>query len=532
MKIIPRLCAAFATALLAAASAVAAAPPTRVFHWSNDTSIHSLDPYARQEIFELSFDSNIYEPLVRHGRDLAIEPALATSWLQPSPVVWRFLLRHGVKFQDGTSFTADDVVFSFDRVRARGSHLVDSVEAIKEVRKIDDFTVDIVTMGPDPILLEEIATWDIMSKAWCEANETTEPAETGHADESFATDHADGTGPFQLMDRQPEGNTILVRNMQWWDKPQTNIDEAVLEPIADADERVAALVAGRVDMIYNVPPESIDQLAAAPSVHVLHGPELRTIMLGFNQFRDELSDGNSKGHNPWKDKRVRQAAYQAIDEDQIAGKVMRGLATPAGLLIGPGINGYDAALDTRLPYDPAAAKQLLADAGYPKGFATGMDCPTDRYVNDEAICESVVAMLDRVDIKVRLLAQPRAQFFGKIMNPKFGTSFYLFGWTPEPYDAQTALINLAATHDPANDAGNYNIGGYSNPTLDLLISSIRIETDADKRRVLLGQALTLVRDDVAYVPLHQQAVLWAARDNVDLVQPADNGFPLRFVRMK
>jgi len=209
---------------------------------------------------------------------------------------------------------------------------------------------------------------------------------------------------------------------------------------------------------------------------------------------------------------------------------MLGLGHPTWEMWGPGVNGYDAALDKRFPYDPAAAKKLLADAGYPNGFEVGFDCPNDRYVDDEAICEAVTAMLAKIGIKANLLAQTRAKFFGKINAPRYETSFYMLGWTPATYDALNALKNLVQTRDGKD--GVFNTGNYSNPKIDALDKQIQLELDQGKRNDLLHQALQEVRDDFAYIPLHQQVVVWATDDKVDLAITGDNYFQLRFVKMK
>ncbi len=352
-----------------------------------------------------------------------------------------------------------------------------------------------------------------------------------HGAETYAADHADGTGPFMVDSRKPDVETVLVRNPGWWDRPQHNLDRVVFRPMTGA-AAVSALLAGTIDMLYAVPPQSTDRIARGAGVRLMTGPELRTILLGLNQARDALVDGDAKGRNPFRDKRVRQAVYQAIDENAIKSKVMRGFATPAALLVGPGVEGFDAALDHRLPYDPVAAKALLAEAGFPKGFSAGMDCPNDRYVNDEAICDEVVAMLAKVGIKLRLNAMTRGKFFARLMQPEYRTSLYLMGWSPASYDALDPLVNLAATRNRDAHRGDANFGGYSNPALDTLIEAIEAESDAGKRLDSLHQALALVRDDIAYIPLHQQQVVWAARNNIELVQQADGIFPLRYVRVK
>jgi peptide/nickel transport system substrate-binding protein len=295
---------------------------------------------------------------------------------------------------------------------------------------------------------------------------------------------------------------------------------------------VAALLGERLDMLYFVPPQWTDRIARAKGAHLVQGPELRTIMVGFDYRHDQLADSDVKGANPFRDRRVRQALYQAIDETTIKDKVMRGFATPTGLLVGPGIHGFNSAFNQRLSYDPAAAKALLAQAGYPRGFSIGMDCPNDRYLNDEAICDSIVAMLAKIGVKIRLNAQTRGKFFAKLMTPSLGSSFYLVGWLPETYDALDALVNLVATPDKEAHRGDANFGGFSDPALDRVIAEIASETDSSKRLDLLHRALAQVKQDIAYIPLHQQDQVWAARDNVELVQQGDGFFPLRYVQIR
>jgi peptide/nickel transport system substrate-binding protein len=492
-----------------------------------------MDPHARSDAFVSSFDFNMYEPLVRRDRNLKLEPALATEWANVNPTTWRFKLRHGVTFHDGTPLTIEDVLFSFQRAIAPGSDLAAQLSAVKEVKKTGDDTVDFITDGPAPILPNYLAAVAIMSKAWCEAHNTLRAA-TLNGDESYATRNANGTGPFILKDRQPQVRTVLVKNASWWglkDQP-IDIDEVVFSRVENPATRVAALLSGDLDMVYNVPPQDIERLEKNPAVKVWQTPELRTIFLGMDQNRDELVESSVKGKNPFKDQRVRQAFYQAIDEEAIKAKVMRDFAHPTALMVGPGVNGYDPTLDKRYPYDLAAAKKLLAAAGYPDGFEVGFDCPNDRYVNDEAICQAVVAMLAKISVKVNLLAQTKAKYFTKINAPGFQTSFYLLGWTPTPLDTLHMLSNLGQTRSADFRDGAWNDGGYSNPVLDDLIKNISVELDSEKRNELISQALTIVRDDFAYIPLHQQIVVWASRANVELAPLGTNDFQLRYATVK
>lgn len=524
-------------ALIAGAAllALAAATPeasAKSFRWANDGDANSMDPYARNETFLLTFTQNLYDPLVRRDPKLRLEPALATEWSQPSATVWRFKLRANVKFHDGTPFTADDVVFSYGRATSGGSNIKSYFASVKGVRKVDDLTVEFDTDGPNPIFPEEISGWGIMSKAWSEKNGATVAADLTKREENFATRNANGTGPFMLKSREADVKTVLVPNPAWWDKAQHNLTEVTFFRIANDATRVAALLSGEVDFVYTVPPQDMPRIAGNQGLKLVQGAELRTIYLGFDHLRPELQESSVKGKNPFKDRKVRQAFYQAIDMEAIRSRVMRGQANVSALMIGPGVNGYSDAQNKRAPFDVEASKKLLAEAGYPNGFEVGMDCPNDRYVNDEQICQAVTAMLARAGIKVNLNAQTRAKFFEKINTPRFDTSFYLLGWTPATYDAHNMFLNLVHCRDLPRGRGMFNNGGYCNPEIDKLTDAMAAETDQAKRGEIIKQANQLLKDDFGYIPLHQQTVVWAMKQNVEVAQFADNYFPLRFVNVK
>ncbi len=513
-------------------TAIAAVPPAgaATFRWANDGDVGAMDPDTRQETVQLSFLSNIYEPLVRRTPDLKLDPALATSWEQVSPTVWRFHLRPGVKWQDGSPFTADDVVFSLGRILAKTSVMRAPMSMVKQARKIDDLTVEFDTYNPDPIFVQEVTNFLIMNKAWSEAHHATEPVVLGGTEDNYAVHNAMGTGPYRLVSREPDRRTVVERNPGWWDKMPGNADRVEFDVISSAPTRVAALLSGDVDMIYSVPPQDMKRIAASPDLQLIQHPELRTIYLGLDEWRDELPTSNIKGKNPLKDVRVRRAFALAIDEDLIAKRVMLGLAHPTWLMWGPGVNGYDAKLDVRPKADLAQAKQLMQEAGYPDGFTIGFDCPNDRYVMDEQICTAISAMLARINVKVNLDAQTKSKFFAKIEGPKYDTDFFLIGWTPATYDAHNALYSLLGT--PNGARGEVNYGQYSNPKLDDLIKQIGEESDQEKRDGLIDDAAKIVQDDVAAIPLHQQVIVWAAKKNVQVAQPADDFFPYRFIQVK
>ncbi len=390
---------------LAAASLNASAVTLKV---ANQGDALSMDPHSLNESLQLSVTGNVYEPLVTRDRNYKLAPALATDWKQTAPTVWRFNLRKGVQFHDGAPFTADDVIFSYERAKGDGSDMKSYVGQIKEIRKINDHAVDFVLSAPFPILPELFTQWLMMSKKWCEEKQATKPVDRRKGIENEASFRANGTGPFRVRERQPGVRTSFVRNGNYWGKIEGNVDEVIFTPIGNDSTRVAALLSGEVDVMEPVPVQDVERIKGNPKFRVLQGPELRVVFLGMDQKRDELLFSNVKGKNPFKDKRVRQAFYQAIDIDGIDKTVMRGAATPVALMLPPQVKGFAPDLAKRLPYDVVAAKKLLTEAGYPSGFEVKLNCPNDRYVNDAAICQAVAANLAKIGVKIgRFSGRPR-----------------------------------------------------------------------------------------------------------------------------
>ena len=514
--------------LLAAATfsivALAMSPASsQTLRYANQGDLKSLDPYTLKETTTIAHHAHIYEGLTTRDKDLKIIPALAESWETPEPTRWRFHLRKGVKFHNGDPFTADDVLFSADRVRAKGSNFGTNVPADAKFIKIDDYTVDVKLDAPNPILISQWDGWYIMDKKWCEEHNSVEPTPASATTPSYASLHENGTGPFYIESHQPGVKTVFKAYANWWRKPEHNLKEIVFTPIASDATRVAALLSGEVDVIEPVPIQDIARVNSSPNASVLVGPELRTIFLGMDQTRDELLYSSVKGKNPFKDVRVREAFYKAIDIELIKSRVMRGLSTPSALMIAPQL--FSLSKDfTRPKFDPDAAKKLLTEAGYSDGFEITMDCPNDRYVNDSAICQAVVGMLARIGVKVDLLAQPKQQYFAKVLKPGgFQTSFYLLGWTPATMDSQNVLYDImGCREDPKSPRGEANLAGYCNKKMDALADQVLLETDTAKREQLIKQAFEIEANDYGYIPLHQQALAWGVSKKVKLTQRADN----------
>ena len=524
MKIQPKMAATALFVALSAAGVVASAQTVRI---ANQGDALSMDPHSLNETLQLSVTGNVYEPLVGRNKDLSLTPMLATSWKQTSPTVWRFELRKGVQFHDGTPFTADDVVFSLARTQVDGADMKSYTNDFKEVRKIDSHTVEIETKTPFPILPDVLSLVYIMSKKWCETNQATVPVDRRKGVENTASFKANGTGPFRVRERQPNVRTVFTRNGSYWGKIEGNVTEVVFTPIGNDATRVAALLSGEVDVMEPVPVQDIDRVNSSANTRAVTGPELRTIFLGMDQKRDELLYSNVKGKNPFKDKRVRQAFYQAIDIKGIKKTVMRGASNPSAQLVGPGINGFQPEMK-RLPYDVEAAKKLMAEAGYPNGFEVSMNCPNDRYVNDGRICQTVAANLSRINLKINLQAETKGTYFPKVLRRD--TSFYMLGWTPATYDAHNVMNAIMRCVDDKG-AGQFNLGAYCNPKVDELTLKVQAETDKDKRNAYIKEAFDLHAADVGHIPLHQQALAWGVNKKVKLVQLADNFMYFKWISL-
>jgi len=526
-----------AIAALACALAVAFATPSfdleaRTLRWAGRGDPQTMDPYSQNENLTNNINGLIYDTLVLRDKDLKIIPGLATSWEQVNPTTWRFKLRPGVKFHDGSPFTADDVVFSFQRAAEETSQIRAYSNQSGKAKKIDDLTVEFTTNGPNPIELEHIVTIFIMSKSWCEKNKCVKPLDFKNKEEMITARQANGTGPYILTAREPDVRTTMKRNPDWWGwkdrKFDGNVDEVVYTPITNDATRLSALIAGNVDLINDPAPQDVPKLAQTPGVKVIEGIEQRIVFLGMDQQRDELLYSNVKGKNPLKDKRVRQALYQAIDIDAIHKSTMRNLSKPTGGMTPSPVQSTPE-IEKRLAFDVNGARKLLADAGYPQGFEVTLDCPNNRYVNDEKICQAIAAMWSKIGVNTKLVTLPRAQYFPKL--EKLDTSIYMLGWGGASTDAIFTLQPVLSSYSGKGD-GDYNYGRYTNPKFDALVAEIKVEMNTEKRLALIRRALEVHNAEIHTLPLHRQVIPWAARANVDVPHRADNQVWPVWVKMK
>jgi peptide/nickel transport system substrate-binding protein len=517
--------------LLGATLALATAAHAQTLRWASQGDAQTMDPHSQNELLTNSMNAQVYEKLVNRDKTLAIVPALATEWQQVSPLLWRFKLRPNVKFHDGTPFTADDVAFSIERAAQPTSLIAPYATAVGTPKKVDDLTVEFHLAAPNPIFLQHLETLFIMSKSWSEKNKVVKPLDFKNKEESYASINANGTGPYTLVSRAPGTKTVYKRNPNWWGKPEGNVVDVVFTPIGNDATRLAALISGEIDFVLDPAPRDVARLRNTAGVKIIDGPENRIIFIGMDQARDKLLYGNVPGDkNPFKDIRVRRALYQAIDIETIKSKLMNGQSVPTGGLTPSPLGSYnDPEIEKRLPYDMAAAKKLMIDAGYPQGFEVQLDCPNNRYINDEEICVALAGMWAQLNVKIKVVAQPRATYFPKA--EKLDVSMYMLGWGGSITDAETTLTPVLRNRGDKG-VGYYNWGNVKNDKFDALALQSSSEADAKKREDLVKAALREYKEQIHTLPLHRQVIPWAARSNVTVVHRPDNWLELQWVTVK
>jgi peptide/nickel transport system substrate-binding protein len=356
-------------------------------------------------------------------------------------------------------------------------------------RKIDNLTVEFKLDAVNPIFLQHISLLPIMSRAWAEKNKATKPLDFKNKEEGYASFHANGTGPFILVSRQPDVKTVYKRNPAWWGKFDGNVQEVVYTPIKSDATRVAALISGEIDLVLDPAPQDLPRLRNTPGVKVIEGPENRIVFIGMDQARDELLYSSVKGKNPFKDQRVRRALYQAIDIETIKTKLMRGQAAPTGAITPSPLGTYN---------DPALEKRLAS-------------------------------MWARLNVKVRVNAMPRTTYFPKLQ--RLDTSMYMLGWGGAITDAETVFTPVLRGRGEGG-VGSWNFGGAKDAKFEELAAASSKEADPTKREQLVKAALARHNELVLNIPLHRQVIPWAARANVEAVHRPDNWLEWRWVTLK
>ncbi len=514
--------------LAVAAGLAAGGCHAQTLRWASQGDPQTMDPHSQNESMTNMMNGQVYERLTTRDRQLKIVPCLATEWQQVSPLVWRAKLRPGVKFHDGAPFNADDVVFSVLRGQQPTSQINNYAAGVGVPVKIDDLTVEFRLKAVNPIFLEHLDSLWMMSKGWTEKNKAEKPLDFKNKEELFTSLHANGTGPYMLVSRAPGIKTVYRRNPAYWGKVEGNVQDIVFTPIANDATRLAALVSGEVDFVLDPAPRDVAKLRNTPGVKVIDGRENRIVFIAFDQGRDELLYSSVKGKNPFKDVRVRRALYQAIDIQTLKAKLMQGNSFPTGGMTPSPAGAYDdAGIEARLPFDQAAAKKLLAEAGYPDGFEVQLNCPNNRYVNDEQICIALAGMWAQVKVKVKVQSEPRSTYFPRL--EKYDFSMYMLGWGGASTDAEQVLTPVMRNNARANGIGFYNYGYAKNDKFDAMAAQTSVEPDPKKREEMVKAALREFKDSYATLPLHRQVIPWAARSNVTVVHRADNWLEVGWV---
>ena len=468
--------------------------------------VTTFDPHFVAAQPNLTAQKHVFDALVsvdERGRPV---PGLA-SWRTPDPLTWEFTLRKGVKFHDGSELTTEDVAYSLERplaITGSPGGYAAYVRPIVAREIVDRYTIRLRTAAPYGAVPQDLSEVMIVSKK-AASHATGENFDSGKA--------AIGTGPYKLA-RFSRGNRIeLVRHDEYWGGrlPWAKVTLHILpsDPV-----RTAALLSGQLDAIEHVPKADLARLRQNPAFRLEQAVSWRTIFLHLDQYRDQppgVTDkaGKPLARNPFKDIRVRRAMSKAINRKAIAERVMEGLALPAANVVSPSVFGHDPAVKPE-PYDPEGARKLLAEAGYPDGFAVTLATPNNRYVNDEQVEQAVAQMFSRIGIATRVEAMPLSAYFGKARSREFGLA--LLGWGS--LAADLALRSLAGTPNAEKGYGAWNWGGYANPGLDQLIAQALATVDLGKREALARSASALAAREVAFIPLHYQIVTWAMKKSI------------------
>ncbi|NIZ09330.1 ABC transporter substrate-binding protein [Pseudooceanicola sp. HF7] len=495
--------------------------------WARSGDALTLDPHAQNEGPTLALMHQMMEPLVLRNPAGELEGALATDWSVSSdnPDVWNFTLREGVKFHDGADFTAEDVVFSLERALSENSDMKGLISSVASVEAVSDYEVRITTKGPNPLLPAALPNILIIDKDWAEANDTVHVQDVEGGDETYASRNVNGTGAYKLVSREADVKTEMTAFDGYWGKDTYPIgySDIVYTPIQNPSTRMAALFSGEVDFIQDVPVQDLQRIEQDPGLKIVSSPQNRVIFFGLNTS-DELVNGTPEGGNPMADKAVREAMNMAINRDAIKQVVMRGQSIPAGVIMPPFVNGWSEELNSMPATDVAAAKAKLSEAGWGDGFTVQLDCPNDRYVNDEAICQAVVGMMAQIGVTVNLNAQPKAQHFPLISGVE--SDFYMLGWGVPSYDSEYIFNFLY--HTKGELYGTWNGTHYSNEKLDEMTKAIAAEVDLEKRDAMIDEMWAMAKADAVYLPIHHQVLNWAMKTSVGAAVDADDQVKLKY----
>ena len=459
----------------------------------------SLDPHEQLSEGTLQLSHLTYDPLLRWTQDNQFEARLATHWQRLDPNTTRFYLREGVTFHTGNPFTADDVVFTVKRLK-RSVDFKAMFGPITQAIKVDNLTVDIITQQATPLLLNILTYVFPMDHKYF--NKRDQIVKYG---ETFASRNISGTGPFSLTYREPGVRLEFTRAKNYWDQQSKgNVDHITFTPIHTDSTRLAALLSGDVDFIYPISPIDIPRAQRMSNIKLVTLRSTRILLLHMNQAR----------RSEFRNIKVRQAINLAINQELIVEKILKGFGEAAGQLSAVDLLGHTPSI--RPQFDLAKAQQLMRDAGYPEGFRLTMMAPNNRYVHDERIAQSIVAMLAKINIAVELKTLPKAQYFQEF--DERSADIMMLGWQSDTRDSNNLFEFIIACPDGNTGMGAYNASNYCNPQVDNRIRSANVEMNPEKRIRLLQQIEQTLVDDAVVVPLMWQHLAWGAKKNLHIEQ--------------
>lgn len=496
-----------ALTLASACLNVAARPLLTIGHSSEPSS---MDPLFSRTGNNQAAAENIFERLVSTDENLQIQPGLAQSWEVISPTLWEIRLRPDVRFHDGSPLSADDVVFSLERasrVPNSPAPFSGAVRSIESLQVVDPLTLRVHTRKPTPDLMEQIGLVYILSRQ----------AADGKTSQDFNSGLATiGTGPYKYQRWQPGDSLELRRNDDYWGR-HGDFERVTIRYIANDAARIAALLSGSVDLIDSVAPTDVKEMKKYPNVSLYHSESARLIYLALDSARSHSpfvtdAQGRPMDRNPLQDPRVRRAISKMIMREPITTRLLNGAGVPAGQMVPKGLGGYSDALPPPA-YDPAGARQLLQDAGYPEGFGLTIHSSNDRFASDSDLAQALAQMMARGGLRINgVVTQPYNVYASASSKQLYSAFIFSYGNTTS--DAANGLTNVLATYNKAAGTGAFNRSRYSNPEVDALLAQAAVAFDPAKRNDLLRQANEAAFRDVGIVPLYFPVVFWAARNGI------------------
>ncbi|MBR7889046.1 ABC transporter substrate-binding protein [Marinomonas sp. A79] len=489
-----------------------------LFLWTNahattlrmafDADPISLDPHEQLSEGTLQFSHLVFDPLLRWTKDGQFEARLATHWERIDDQTMRFYLRENVTFRTGHPFSADDVIYTIQRLK-KSPDFRAMFDTVETVTKVNDFAIDVHTVHPNPLLLNIMAYVFPLDRLFYAGKD-----QIIKYGDSFASHNVSGTGPFILESRELGSKMVLNRNPNYWDAASKgNVDHIIMTPIRADSTRLAALLSDDVDFISPVSPIDIKRAKLSDDIQLVTIPSTSILLLHMNQQRRE----------EFRDVRVREAINLAINQTLIVEKILKNYATPAGQLSHPRFLGHQEALIPK--YDLDKAKQLMKQAGYEKGFRVSMMAPNNRYINDEIVAQAIAAMLAKINITVDLKTLPKAQYFKEFSLKS--ADIMTLGWQSDTMDSNNIFEFVIACIDEKTGMGAYNASQYCQPEIDQRIKQANREMIPEKRQRLLQEIETILYREAAIVPLYWQSIIWAAKNDVhvgDIINDQNNPY--------